>query len=70
MAEIMFCNSIQLTARHITHIPVLWSLLSMNDFMVLQIFLNGKYFPTIVISTRKWTQFAMQALKMDLNITF
>jgi len=40
--EHMSFQRIQGTKRHITHITVIWSLLSMRDFMPLQIILRNK----------------------------
>jgi hypothetical protein len=57
----------QVTEQHITHITVIWLLVSMNDFMLLPIFLNGKRFVKNI--TSKWTHFTMHALVMVLHIT-
>jgi hypothetical protein len=42
MHEHMFFQGSQVKEQHITHITVIWSLLTMYDFMLLPVFLNGK----------------------------
>jgi len=62
----MFLQSPQVTERHITHITPIWSLISMNDFMLLPISFNGKHFVTNI--TPKWPHFTMHVLMMVLQI--
>jgi hypothetical protein len=66
MFEHMSFQSLPVMERHITHITVIQLLLSMNDFMLLQIMLNNKYFVTNI--TCKWTHFTMHTPKMILRI--
>jgi len=42
MPEHTFFQSPQVKERHITHITVIWSLLTTYDFMLLPMFPNGK----------------------------
>jgi hypothetical protein len=67
MPEQTSFQSTQVMERHVTYITVIWSLLHMFHFILLQIMLNGKVFlPNI---TSKWTHFTMHTLIMLLHIT-
>jgi hypothetical protein len=66
VSEHMSFQSPQATERHITHITVIWSLLSMCDFMMFPIILNGKLFVTNI--TFEWTHFTMNTLTMEFHI--
>jgi len=65
--EHMSFQSHLVTERHITNITVIWSLLSMNDFVLRPVFFNSKHFVTNI--TPKWTHFTMHTLMMVFHIT-
>jgi hypothetical protein len=67
MLEHVSFQSHQVLERHIAYITVMWTFLSMQNFMPFPIILSGKGSVTNI--TSKWTHSIMNSLMMMIQIT-